>query len=226
MLIPLSTTVLYIRDDLQSDMDIVALMKKNDFTVHKTNSYETACEMFSHHKIDVILLELELGNQSSLKFIEHLRENNIMTPVVLITNNIHKTPLIEALNLEISSCLLQPYSNEDLLHALNKAVTKAQICHPLSYTDLHMGFAYDPLNKNIISANEETIKLCRKEAMLIELLLQNKEHITSYETIETVIWQDDFMSIDSLRTLIRTIRKKTYPNIITNHNNIGYKIDL
>ena len=62
--------------------------------------------------------------------------------------------------------------------------------------------------------------------MLIELLLQNKEHITSYEMIETIVWKDDYMSIDSLRTLIRGIRKKTYQDIITNHNSIGYKIDL
>lgn len=34
------------------------------------------------------------------------------------------------------------------------------------------------------------------------------------------------MTMDALRTLVRGIRKKSYPNIITNINGIGYKIDL
>lgn len=226
MSIAKNPAVLYIKDGLQYEIDIEAFMEKNHFTVYRTDSYEIACDLFSHYKIDVILLELEIGNLSGLEFIKHLREKDIMTPTVIITNDIHQAPLLEILNLEVSSCLLYPYSPEDLLQALHKAVTKGEVCHPLSYTDLNMGFAYDPLNKNIISAEGEIIKLCHKEAMLIELLLQNKEHVTSYEAIETIVWKDDFMSIDSLRTLIRGIRKKTYPDIITNHNSIGYKLVL
>lgn len=34
------------------------------------------------------------------------------------------------------------------------------------------------------------------------------------------------MSMDALRTLVRGIRKKTYSNIISNVNGIGYKINL
>lgn len=226
MFTTLKPSVLYVKNSFQDEIDNVVLMEKNNFSVYKTDCYEMACEMFSHHRIDLILLEFETQNESGLKFIEHLRNKNIMTPAVIITNNIHHTPLLEILNLEVTSCILNPYSSEDLLYVLHNALSKVEICHPLSYTDLNMGFSYDPLNKNIISSNGEIIKLCNKESKLIELLLQNKEHITSYEIIETIVWQNDFMSLDSLRTLIRGIRKKTYPNIITNHNSIGYKIDL
>ncbi|MFA6188418.1 MAG: response regulator [Sulfuricurvum sp.] len=222
----LDTTVLYIQNESNCVIDTVPFMKRNGLKLLETTCFETACEMFSHHKIDIILIELELESKCGLEFIQCLREKNILTPAIITTNDLHKIPFMEALNLEISSCLLHPYKEEDLLHALKQAAIKAGVCHPLSYTDLNMGFSYDPLNKKIISANGETIKLCNKEIILIELLLQNKEHITSYEMIETIVWRDDFMSIDSLRTLIRGIRKKTYPNIITNHNSIGYKIDL
>lgn len=207
-------------------IDTVPLIEANGMKVLETTCYETACDMFSHHKIDIILIDIELENKGALRFIQCLRDKNILTPIIVTTTDIHKTPLLEIINLEVSSCLLHPYSQQDLLHTLHKALIKAEMCHPLTFTELNMGFTYDPLNKKIISANGETIKLCHKESMLIELLLQNKEHITSYEMIETIVWKDDFMSIDSLRTLIRGIRKKTYPNIITNHNSIGYKIDL
>lgn len=221
-----NSTVLYIQNESQCLLDAMPLMEKNNFTVHATTCFETACEIFGHHKIDVIFIDLDLNHNTGIQFIHCLRDKNILTPVILTATDKHTIPFIEAINLEISSCLIQPYDANDLLNALEKTAEKIQVCHPLSFTDLNMGFSYDPFNKEIIAANGETIKLCNKESMLIELLLQNKEHITSYDMIETIVWKDDFMSIDSLRTLIRGIRKKTYQDIITNHNSIGYKIDL
>lgn len=220
------TTILYIQNESHCMLDAVPIMEENCFTVHSATCFETACDIFAKIKIDIIYIDLEFNDKIGLEFIHRLRDKNILTPVILTADNIHKIPFIEAINLEISSCLIQPYETKDLLHALEKATRKIQLCHPLSFTDLNMEFSYDPLNKKIISPKGETIKLCHKESMLIELLLQNNDHITSYEMIETIVWKDANMTMDSLRTLIRGIRKKTYPNIITNHNSIGYKIDL
>jgi two-component system, OmpR family, response regulator VanR len=218
--------VLYIQNTSQCAIDTVPLLEAYNYNVLTTDCIDAACHIFSKNPIDIILVDLELDHSCGLDFIHCLREKNIFTPTIITTKDIHKTPLLEVLNLEISNCLIHPYSNEDLLLAFDKASMQKEICHPLSFTDFNMGFSYSPIEKHIIASNGEIIKLTKKEALLIELLLQNKEYITSYEMIETVVWQDDFMSIDSLRTLIRGIRKKTYPNIITNHNSIGYKIDL
>lgn len=219
-------TVLYIQNKSQCAIETVPLMESMGLKVLTTHTYETACDLFGHKHIDIMLIDLTLETEFGVDFLRCLRQKNILTPTILTTNDLHKTPLLDILNLEISSCLLHPYESDQLLHALQKAAMKHERCHPLSFTDLNMGYSYDPLNKEILSNEGETIKLCKKEALLIELLLENHNHITSYEMIETVVWENDFMSIDSLRTLIRGIRKKTYPNIITNHNSIGYKIDL
>ncbi|WP_294871057.1 helix-turn-helix domain-containing protein, partial [Sulfuricurvum sp. RIFCSPLOWO2_12_FULL_43_24] len=69
-------------------------------------------------------------------------------------------------------------------------------------------------------------QLSKKEYLLIELLLNKKQLIIPYDVIESLVWQDGLMSMDALRTLVRGIRKKSYPNIISNVNGIGYKIDL
>lgn len=225
-IMPSDVTALYIQNNASYNLETVAFMKENGFNVLETPCNKSACDLFGHHKIDIVVVDVEVGNICGLEFIQCLREKNILTPTIITSDEIHNIPLSEAINLEISSCLIHPYPLEDLLGALKKAMIKIEICHPLSYTDLNMGFSYDPLNKQIISSDGKKIKLCNKEIILIELLLRNNEHITSYEMIETIVWEDDYMSIDSLRTLIRGIRKKTYPNIIINHNSIGYKIDL
>lgn len=219
-------TVLYIQNKSKCRVDTVPFLKSLGLNVLDTCSFLTACSLFRHNKVDIMLIDLDLESALGLTCIRCLREKNILTPIIVTTTDMHKTPLLEILNLEISSCLLDPYKSEDLGHAVEKAITKNKASHPLSFTDLNMGYSYDPISKKIISSDGTIIKLCKKEASLIELLLQNSNQITSYEMIETIVWQNDFMSIDSLRTLIRGIRKKTYPNIITNHNSLGYKIDL
>jgi DNA-binding response OmpR family regulator len=91
---------------------------------------------------------------------------------------------------------------------------------------LHDGFSYDPINKTINHPDKTPIQLSKKEYTLLEILLSKKKLIIPYEVIETLVWQDTLMSMDALRTLVRGIRKKTYPHIISNVNGIGYKIDL
>jgi hypothetical protein len=41
-----------------------------------------------------------------------------------------------------------------------------------------------------------------------------------------LVWEGNVMTMDALRTLLRGIRKKAYADIISNHNGIGYKIDV
>ena len=218
--------VLYIQNTSECTINTVPEMEANNYNVLTTDCMDSACDIFRKNTIDIILIDLTLEDHCGLDFIHCLRDKNILTPTIITTKDIHKIPLLELLNLEISNCLVHPYSNEELLMALDKASIKKEIYHPLSFTDFNMGLSYSPIDKHIISSDDDIIKLTKKEALLIELLLQHKDYITSYEMIETVVWEDDFMSIDSLRTLIRGIRKKTYPDIITNHNSIGYKIDL
>lgn len=221
-----NATVLYIQNESTCSIKTISFLKTLNLKVVCTSCYSEACDLFSHHKIDVILIDLNLDREFGLDFLQCLRQKNILTPTILTTTDLHRTPLLKVLNLEISSCLVHPYQPEELRLALEKAVSRQIITHPLTFTDMNIGFKYDPLNKEMISSDKTIIKLSKKEAMLIDLLLQNSNHITSYEMIETVVWQEDYMSIDALRTLIRGIRKKTHPNIITNHNGIGYKIDL
>lgn len=221
-------TVMYIQNESTCKINTVPFLKSMGLNVLDTSTFETACDLFRHNKVDIMLVDLDFDFDTGLGMtcIRCLRDKNILVPVIVTTNDIHQTPLLEILNLEVSSCLIHPYELKDLQHAVEKAIIKNELSHPLTYTDLNMGYSYDPISKQIMTSDGNIIKLCKKEALLIELLLQNAKHVTSYEMIETIVWEDDFMSIDSLRTLIRGIRKKTYPNIITNQNSIGYKIDL
>lgn len=92
--------------------------------------------------------------------------------------------------------------------------------------ELHNGFSYDPINKCFVTADDEDVQLTKKEYLLIEFFIKNKNKLVTFEQIESAVWVYSVMSNAALRTLIHEIRKKSYDDIVTNYSGIGYKLNV
>lgn len=219
-------TVLYIEHDPEIQQKFTRLMRENGLQVIATDNTLDACNLFRMHEVDIILIDEQLPNKSGIDFVHCLRGKEVLTPVVITTEYTNQNMLLEAINLDITRYLVKPYPQHELLNALQAAINKAINCHPITFTRLDNGFSYDPINKVINGPDGVTHQLSKKEYLLLELLIKNKNKIISYDAIAILVWQDSIMSMDALRTLVRGIRKKTYNKIIENNNGIGYKMHL
>lgn len=219
-------TVLYIEQDQKLRTKNTQIINENGFKVFETDNTFIGCELFRTHEIDILFIDLDLSFKNGLEFIRCLREKEIMVPIIITADNPEPDILLEVINLDITRYLPKSCSVNDLLVALSFAEKKVHYYHPITFTELMHGYNYNPINKTIDTNNTTMIPLTKKEYELIELLIKNKDQIVPYATIENQVWSDSMMSMDALRTLVRGIRKKTYCEIITNHNGIGYKISL
>lgn len=72
------------------------------------------------------------------------------------------------------------------------------------------------------------LNLQKKEKLLLDLFLRNKNKLVSYRNIENVIWDDEdkYMTENALKNLIRNLRNKTSKSLITNISGLGYKLIL
>ncbi len=219
-------TVLYIEKDPEIRHRGSSLMRDNGLKVLEASDTTSGSELFRMNGIDISMIDLELPDNGGLKFIHYLREKDILTPVIITTDHSDKETLFEAINLDITRFLIKPCKESSLLEALQVAIKKTVNCHPIAYSKLHDGFSYDPINKAINSPAGTSCQLTKKEHLFLELLLKNKNNIVPYDVIEMLVWEGGMMTMDALRTLVRGIRKKTYTDIVSNHNGIGYRIDL
>jgi DNA-binding response OmpR family regulator len=80
--------------------------------------------------------------------------------------------------------------------------------------------------KCLIVSDQQQYVISNKERLLLEVLSKNINKITSYEEIEAYVWQGDFMSSDSLRTLIKNIRKKLPEDSIRTVKGFGYMLEV
>lgn len=51
-------------------------------------------------------------------------------------------------------------------------------------------------------------------------------HLVTFSILQTRIAKDEEATLDTLRTVIRKIRRKAYPEMIRNHSGIGYSINI
>ncbi|MFY9143489.1 response regulator transcription factor [Sulfuricurvum sp.] len=219
-------SLLYINHDFQLREIEAAFMRKNGLHVLTADNTARAYEFYQIHQFDIIILDLPLPGENGLDFIRQLRYMEISIPVIITTDKNDQEILLEAINLDISRCLIKPIDTFKLMDALESTIKKIPIGDKKTFVNLHHGFSYDKINKSVNRPDGTTAQLTQKEYQLLELLLENNRKIVPYKMIESTLWENSTMSIDALRTLIRAVRKKTYPDIITNNNAIGYKINI
>jgi DNA-binding winged helix-turn-helix (wHTH) protein len=58
--------------------------------------------------------------------------------------------------------------------------------------------------------------------MLVNLLLEHKNHYVSYDEIENKIWYPDIMSQSALKSMIYNLRKKLPADCIKTYAKEGY----
>lgn len=218
--------LLYIENNCIVRKNIAEIIRNSEFDLLETDDISKACEMLRNYSIDMVMINLEPPYKMELDFMQYLHEKLILTPTIITASDIDKETLIDAINLvNVVHFLIKPIDKTEMLDTLHATAKKIFSYHPITFSRLNEGFSYDPINKSINNSDGKSIPLCKKEHCLIELLLTQRGQIVSYGSIEEVLWEDSVMSMDALRTLVRGIRKKTYPSIITNHNGLGYRLE-
>jgi len=94
-----------------------------------------------------------------------------------------------------------------------------------SIVQLENGFYYNKATSKLFNSFDEQVKLTRIEEALFSLLLENRGEIVGIETIHNVAWKGKNMTRFTLRNKIKTLRDKTYYDLIKNHSNIGYSMN-
>ncbi|MFA6188416.1 MAG: winged helix-turn-helix domain-containing protein [Sulfuricurvum sp.] len=221
-------TILYIESDDRYREENAQMMRKLGLNVLEAGSIGETNELFRHHTINIILIDLDLHQKERMTFIRFLRYKEIVAPIIITADNSDKDILLDAISLDTTRYLIKPLKKDELLNALKVAFTKSLAPLPaiLIDNDLGMDFTYDPINKSIHTLDDADVQLTKKEYLLLELLIKHKKQIVTYDEIEREVWQDSSMSSGALRALIHAIRDKTYPAIISTHNGIGYKLNI
>lgn len=190
-------------------------------SIHVTN--EEACyEALEKHKVKIILLDINLGEESGFVICKKLRKmTNI--PILFISARQSDDDIIIALNIGGDDYIRKPFSLSVLL-AKVKVVLKR-------YSETTKLLEEKPfqIDKNAMKVivNGEDVGFKSKEFKLFMYLYDNKNKVMNKREIFDNVWGDEFFSDGTLNVHIRKIREKIEknpndPEIIKTVWGVGY----
>ena len=210
---------LYVEDDKVLRESIGASLGYYFDNVITAASYDEALKIYHNEKIDMLFVDIEMPGKSGIDLVKVIRTDDKKIPIVMVTAYSDTQYLLKLIPQNIQHYLIKPVTlnrlEESLYASLDYLDTDA-----LELT-LKVGVSYTPKD-GVIRFDDKEIHLTAREKVLINLLLEHKNHYVSYTEIENEVWYPDVMSQSALKSMIYNLRKKLPVDCIKTYAKEGY----
>jgi len=215
-------TILYIEDDDGVRNVNLRILKRMFKESYEASDGEAGFKLYIEKKPDIIITDIKMPRINGIELTKMIRQNDNKTKIIITTAFSDPKYLLDAVELNIERYIVKPITKRNLIPALEKAISTIEVEKKLF---LSKNFYYDYrtelfYNKNIV------LEMTKKELLFLKLLVLNRDKIVTYAQIEREVWEDEPMSLNSLRTNIGFLRKKIPFNAIGNVSNMGYKLKI
>ena len=221
-------SILYVEDDIAVRENYVKYLKRFYKVIYEASNAVEAYEIFKSKKPNILLIDIDLPGKSGIEFLRSIRAFDHSVKAIMLTAMSDVESLMSASELKLTKYLVKPISRDELKDAL--AVAVKEIVSYTTYANriIHIQneLYWDQDREKLIAEGQE-IFLTRKERELLILLFANVNSVVTSEDIIYELWYDyDSSKMTSLKTLVKTLRKKLPQNFVKNVFGIGYKIEV
>ena len=159
-------------------------------------AYEAVSDGFS-----CFILDINVPNIDGIKILKKIREYYPTLPVIIISASVELDVIKQAYDLGCNDFLKKPFFIDELEIKIEKLckIQNDEICFDEN--------CYFDFKSSVIKMKDKEIRLTKKEKLLMNLFLTKKNQVISYESIESYVWEGNFASLESIRSLIRRLRK-------------------
>jgi DNA-binding response OmpR family regulator len=181
-------------------------LEKNSFIVDEVENGKEALTKLEINQYDLILLDLNLPEKDGLQVSKELRKSGNNTPIIMVTARSQIYDKIEGFESGADDYITKPFDMKELVARINAVIKRSSINQEeiLKISDMEI---YP--EKNTVKANRKDIELSNKEMAVLEYLVRNKGRIISSEELLEHVWDSNIdMFTDTVKTHIKTLRKK------------------
>ncbi len=169
---------------------------------------------------ELIILDLSLPKISGLHLLQHIRQANNTTPVIILTARESIEDRIKGLDSGADDYIIKPFDLNELSARIRALIRRSQgrADTALQYFNITL----DPAAHSVLVDNQP-VNVPRREFALLQKLLENSGHVLSREQLMQSIysWDEDVDS-NALEVHIHNLRKKLNTNLIRTIRGVGY----
>lgn len=215
---------------VEDEQKVAAFVKKGlemqGFAADVAFDGDVALRMGSANNYDVIIMDVNLPVMNGFEVCHKLRENNIKTPIMMLTALGTTKDKVHGFDLGADDYLVKPFEFEELL-ARVKVLAKRSRAVPMQEAILKIANLELDSDSKTVTRDGRQIELTAKEFQLLEYLMRNKGKVLSRADIAEKIWDITFDTGTNIIDLyIFYLRKKIdkdfNPKLIHTQVGMGY----
>ena len=198
--------ILIAEDEISTAKALKVILEKNRFSVDIVHNGDDAWNYIRTGTYEVIVLDIMMPGMNGLEVLAKTRENNINTPVLMLTAKSEIEDKVAGLDAGADDYLAKPFATSELIARIKALGRRSEV-----YSDpvKKVGNVTLDSNRYELSADGKTVSLTNKEYQLLELFITHPGFVFSTEHLMNKIWGLDSESdIDVVWTHIGFVRKK------------------
>ncbi|MDO4289562.1 MAG: response regulator transcription factor [Eubacterium sp.] len=199
--------ILFIEDEIKITDALQELCKIQNIDCDVANDGEEGLLFALNPIYDVIVLDIMLPLKSGLEILKEMREQNISTPVLMLTAKGTVDDKVKGLDLGADDYLIKPFSAKELfarIRALSRRPDHEIKGEIIAFEDVSFN-----TKKNMMLTGENEYKLSVKEAKILEMLLKRPNQVFTREQILDRVWGfDKEVNENNIEIYVHNLRKK------------------
>jgi len=218
--------ILIAEDDPIMLDSLSACIKAEGFTAFPAANGKRAIDLYEQEQIDLLCLDIMMPEMNGFEVCQKIRESNKTIPILFLSAKNEEKDIVYGLDLGGDDFIRKPFTRNEVMARIRVALRRLPTDSSSSFSMLDLVVSPKQLSAH---RGNQIIELTPREASILQVLYDNKNHPVSRNTLLDKCWGIDYFP-DS-RTLdqhILTLRKKiehnpSLPKIIATVRSVGYK---
>lgn len=224
--------ILLVEDDYNLGFVIQDKLKENGFDVHLCTDGVEGLKRFGEHTFQMCIFDVMMPKKDGFTLAKDIRKLNKNVPILFLTAKNQTEDKIEGFKAGGDDYLTKPFSTEEFLLRVQAILKRVNLVkEPEPETEVKIGsIVFDTENFFLKYPSGEKQNLTKKEARILQLLVQHTNKVLPRDIVLNSVWgQDDYFvgrSLDVFITKLRKYLKEDESVSIANIHGVGFKLTV
>ena len=220
--------VLLVEDEESIQQTLSAVLPPAGYTVYQVRNGKDALWKVQSVRPDLILLDLGLPDMDGKEVIRHLREEQTISPIIVISVRHEESEKVSSLDTGAHDYLTKPFTVPELLARMRATLRSVSATQDDVFTanDLRVD-----LVRREVFVGETAVKLTATEYDLLKVLVHHAGNVRTHQQLIRELWgrtqYQDVLHL--LRVTLSHLRRKLQPDpmkprYIVTEPGVGYRL--
>ncbi len=222
--------ILVVDDEIEIVRALERSLAAHGFEVFTAGSGEEALEAISHHRPDLMLLDLGLPGMSGLEVCKRVRAQSNL-PIIVLSVKDTEHDKVQALDLGADDYVSKPFGMNEVLARLRVALRHSAQVESGTEAIFTVGPLRVDFAQRLVQVDGQEVKLTPTEYDLLKALIKNSGKIMTRQMLLSQVWGTGYGAESHyLHVYVGQLRRKiepdpAHPRFILTISGVGYRFN-